>query len=179
MGLRERARKTLEAGEDADESEDEVVVKIDLAALEAEAKAREDQLKKELQEARKLSEAKTAQISRQDGIIKDLEARTKELESARTGAVRESKKALEALDADVFVPGHGPPGGPEVLAHQAAYHEAVQDLIAAGVAQGASDEALVQQIRQRFPDYRLAMVLPTTVTQLKAHVSAASKRTRN
>jgi cyclase len=71
------------------------------------------------------------------------------------------------------------PGARDVLAHQAAYHEAVQDLIAAGVAQGASDEVLVQQIRQRFPDYRLAMVLPTTVTQLKAHVSAASKRSRN
>ncbi len=100
-------------------------------------------------------------------------------EQASIPGVRAGLKALEALDADVFIPGHGPSGGPEVLAQQAAYHEAVQNLITAGVAQGTSDEALVQQIRQRFPDYRLAMVLPTTVTQLKTHASAASQRSRN
>lgn len=100
-------------------------------------------------------------------------------EQASIPGVRVGLKALEALDADVFIPGHGPSGGPEILTHQAAYHEAVQGLIAAGVVQGASDEELVQQIRQQFPHYRLTIVLPTTVTQLKAHVSAASKRTRN
>ncbi len=100
-------------------------------------------------------------------------------EQASIPGVRTGLKALEALDADVFVPGHGPSGGPEVLTQQATYHDVVGDLITAGVAQGASDEALVQEIRQRFPDYRLTMVLPTTVAQLKAHVSAASKRSRN
>lgn len=100
-------------------------------------------------------------------------------EQASIPGVRAGLKALEALDADVFIPGHGATGGPEVLAHQAAYHDAVQELIAAGVAKGVPDEALVQHIRQEFPDYRLAMVLPTTVTQLKAHASAASKHSRN
>ena len=100
-------------------------------------------------------------------------------EQASIPGVRAGLKALEALDADVFIPGHGATGGPEVLAHQAAYHDAVQELIAAGVSKGVSDEMLVQHIRQKFPDYRLAMVLPTTVTQLKAHASAASKHSRN
>ena len=59
MGLREKARKSLDAGAEA---EDRVTLKVDVAALEAEAKAREDQLRRELVDSRKLSDAKGAQI---------------------------------------------------------------------------------------------------------------------
>jgi cyclase len=96
-------------------------------------------------------------------------------EHASIPGVRQGLKALEALDADVFIPGHGPSGGPEVLAHQAVYHEAIQTIITAGLAQGASDEVLVQQVRQRFPDHRLQIVIPTTVTRFKEHLAAGSK----
>ncbi len=96
-------------------------------------------------------------------------------EHASIPGVRQGLKALDALDADVFVPGHGPTGGPEVLAHQAAYHEAVQTIIATGLPQGASDEALVEQVRQRFPDHRLQIVIPTTVKRFKEHLTAGAK----
>jgi cyclase len=97
-------------------------------------------------------------------------------EQASIPGVRQGLKALQALDADVFVPGHGSTGGPEILEHQAAYHEAIQTLITTGVAQGTSDETLVQQVRQRFPDYRLATVIPTSVAQLKRHLPTAPKQ---
>ncbi len=58
MGLRERARKSLAAGEAADEADESLVVHVDVARIESEAKAREEQLKKELHEARKLSDVR-------------------------------------------------------------------------------------------------------------------------
>lgn len=96
-------------------------------------------------------------------------------EQASIPGLRQGLKALEVLDADVFIPGHGPAGGPEILADQAAYHDVLQSLISTGAAQGTSDEALVQQIRQRFPDYQLAIVIPSAVKLFKSHPSSPAK----
>jgi cyclase len=87
-------------------------------------------------------------------------------EDASPDGVRAGLRALESLDADVFIPGHGAPGGPELLAAQAAYHDAVRDIITAGAER--DDEALLQDLRARFPDYRLDLVLSTAVTRLRA-----------
>src|SRR5207247_4097009 len=60
MGLREKARKSLQGGEreEAEELEAPVMPKVDIGKIEAEAKAREDQLRRELADSRKLSDAK-------------------------------------------------------------------------------------------------------------------------
>src|SRR5207245_11403647 len=97
MGLREKARKSLEV--DEDESDAPVLLKVDAAERE-EAKAREAQLRKELEDARKLSDAKTAQIARHDDTIHGLQARVKDLEAASTAAARERRKAVQALEGE-------------------------------------------------------------------------------
>src|SRR2546428_2273893 len=98
MGLREKARKSLET--DEEELDAPVLLKVDSAERE-EAKAREAQLRKELEEARKLSDAKTAQIARHDDTIHGLQTRVKELETASTAAERETKKALKELEGEL------------------------------------------------------------------------------
>jgi chromosome segregation ATPase len=96
MGLRERARKSLGAESEAERRHEPVKVVREEAALDAEAKEREDQLRKELAEARKISAAKGAQIARQDVKLEELATRVKELEAARTGAERDAAQALKA-----------------------------------------------------------------------------------
>src|SRR2546428_13418311 len=98
MGLREKARKSLET--DEEELDAPVLLKVDSAERE-EAKAREAQLRKELEEARKLSDAKTAQIARHDDTIHGLQTRVKELETASTAAERGTKKALKELEGEL------------------------------------------------------------------------------
>src|SRR5436309_15330769 len=97
MGLREKARKSLEV--DEDESDAPVLLKVDAAERE-EAKAREAQVRKELEDARKLSDAKTGQIARHDDTIHGLQTRVKDLEAASTAAERETKKALKELEVE-------------------------------------------------------------------------------
>lgn len=87
-------------------------------------------------------------------------------ENAAPEGVRAGLRALESLDADVFIPGHGTPGGPELLSAQAAYHDAVRDIVTAGAEK--DDDRLVGDLRERFPDYRLGLVLPTTVARHRA-----------
>src|SRR2546422_11652032 len=98
MGLRENARNSLEP--DEEELDAPVLLKVDSAERE-EAKAREAQLRKELEEARKLPDAKTAQIARHDDTIHGLQTRVKELETASTAAERETKKALKELEGEL------------------------------------------------------------------------------
>ena len=88
-------------------------------------------------------------------------------EDASPDGVRAGLRALESLDADVFIPGHGAPGGPELLTAQAAYHDAVRDIVTDGVGAGKDDAAIIEEIRARFPDHRLGPVLPTTVARLR------------
>jgi len=98
MGLREKARKSLEANED--EIDAPVLLKVDAAERE-EAKARVTQLRKELEDARKLSDAKTAQIARQDDTIHGLQTRVKDLEAASAIAERDAKKAVKELEGEI------------------------------------------------------------------------------
>jgi hypothetical protein len=88
-------------------------------------------------------------------------------EDASPDGVRAGLRALESLDADSFIPGHGSAAGPELLRAQLTYHDAVRDLVAAGVEAGKEDTVIVEEIRARFPDYRLSLVLPTTVARLR------------
>ncbi|MFN3285776.1 MAG: MBL fold metallo-hydrolase, partial [bacterium] len=50
-------------------------------------------------------------------------------QDADPAGVRRGLEALRSLDAEVFVPGHGLPGGPELLQAQAAYHDAVEEVV--------------------------------------------------
>src|SRR5438093_13788723 len=92
MGLREKARKSLETHEE--ELDAPVLLKVD-AAEGDEAKAREAQLRKDLEDARKLSDPKTAQIARHEDTIHGLESRVKALESASTAVESAPKKAVK------------------------------------------------------------------------------------
>ncbi|MDR7402693.1 MAG: MBL fold metallo-hydrolase [Armatimonadota bacterium] len=94
-------------------------------------------------------------------------------EHASLPGLRQGLRALAALDADVFIPGHGAPGGAELLDAQARYHDEVERVVREGVAEGLDDDALVERIAGRFPDHRLRMVLPTTVRRLREHVQPA------
>lgn len=88
-------------------------------------------------------------------------------EDASVAGVREGLRALRALDADVFIPGHGPAGGVEILAAQAAYHDAVETIVRAGTAAGHDDAALAAAVRGRFPEHRLALVTPSAVAAFR------------
>src|SRR5947208_13640843 len=101
MGLREKARKSLETNEE--ELDAPVLLKVDAAERE-EAKAREAQLRKDLEDARKLSDAKTAQIARHDDTIHGLQSRVKELEAASTAAECETQNAVKELEDELKEP---------------------------------------------------------------------------
>lgn len=89
-------------------------------------------------------------------------------EDADLSGVREGLRALRALDADTFIPGHGPAGGAEILEEQAVYHGALETIVRKGTANGLEDAALVDQIRARFPAHRLGILLPIAVARLRA-----------
>ena len=61
--------------------------------------------------------------------------------------------ALCALGAGTYVPGHGSPGGFEILDAQARYHAAAR------AAAGSADAA--DRLRAAFPDHLLSIVLPS------------------
>src|SRR3989442_115876 len=100
MGLREKARKSLQGGarEEAEELDAPVMPKVDIAKIEAEAKAREDQLRRERAESRKLSAAKGAQIARQDAKLAQRERAlsiTQDKLDAEARVVREAGREVQ------------------------------------------------------------------------------------
>ena len=97
-------------------------------------------------------------------------------EHASLPGVREGLRALRALDADVFIPGHGAPSGLDLLDAQTAYHDAVAAIVADAMEAGRDDEAAAAAIREHFPDHRLGIVLPTTVTRLREHLGRRGGR---
>src|SRR2546430_9727078 len=103
MGLREKARKSLQGGarEEAEELDAPVLPKIDVAKIEAEAKAREDQLRRELADSRKLSHAKRAQLARQDAKLPQLAARAKELEPPRPADAPNASPILKEAQVEL------------------------------------------------------------------------------
>ncbi len=82
-------------------------------------------------------------------------------EDADLAGAREGLRALRALDADIFIPGHGPAGSAEILDAQAAYHDDVETLVRDGAAAGLDDVVIAARVRDRFPDHRLSLVVPT------------------
>jgi glyoxylase-like metal-dependent hydrolase (beta-lactamase superfamily II) len=61
---------------------------------------------------------------------------------------------LRSLRARTYVPGHGSPGGPEILDAQSRYHEKVRE-----AAQSLDSEEAAERIRAAFPSYQLAEVV--------------------
>ncbi len=86
-------------------------------------------------------------------------------EDASLPGVRKGLEALRALDADTFIPGHGPVAGPEAIERQAEYHDAVEAIVRGSAAGDAT--AVAEAIRSRFPDYRLGIVIPTAVARMR------------
>jgi hypothetical protein len=76
-------------------------------------------------------------------------------------------RKLSELEAEVFVPGHGPPGDTTLVSDQLGYHETLAELIGRG-----PREAAAQAIATRFPDYLLSAVLSDTVTTLSRRVAS-------
>ncbi|MDQ7844188.1 MAG: MBL fold metallo-hydrolase [Armatimonadota bacterium] len=88
-------------------------------------------------------------------------------EHASLTGVREGLRALRALDADVFIPGHGSPGGIELLDQQAAYHDAVEAIVNDALESGQTEDAAAAAIRERFPQYRLGIVTPAAIACIR------------
>lgn len=97
-------------------------------------------------------------------------------EHASPAGVRQGLRALESLDADVFIPGHGAISGADLLQRQAAYHDAVERAVAGGVAAGLDDAAIAGQIKELFPDYRLEIVVPTAVAAFRKQLTETRER---
>src|SRR5205809_879175 len=95
MGLREKARKSLQGGEreEAEELEAPVMPKVDIGKIEAEAKAREEQLRRELADSRKLSAAMDAPLAPQDAQLARLDPPGRPAEDARRAAARVVRQA--------------------------------------------------------------------------------------
>ena len=77
------------------------------------------------------------------------------------------RRGLEALLEEpagtVFVPGHGAPGGHEIVEAQLAWFEAAREEVRRAGAAGRGEDELVERLRARFPGHRLAAVLPSAV----------------
>ncbi len=80
------------------------------------------------------------------------------------------KQGLAALllepPGTTFVPGHGSPGGREIVEGQVAWFEVAEEEVRRAAAGGLGPERALERIRERFPDYLLAEVLPTAVSVL-------------
>ncbi len=94
-------------------------------------------------------------------------------EQASVAGVRKGLQALASLDAETFIPGHGTSGGAELLEAQTRYHGAVEEIVSAGLAAGTDEAAIAGEIRARFPDYRLSVVVPSAVAKMKEHLAKA------
>jgi cyclase len=76
-------------------------------------------------------------------------------EDADVGNLENGIRFLRSLEARTYVPGHGAPGGPELLDVQARYHSEIRT--AAGSSPDAA--AALDRIRSLFPGYLLEEVL--------------------
>jgi cyclase len=65
-----------------------------------------------------------------------------------------------------FVPGHGMPGGREIVEAQDAWFAVAEDEVHRAVAEGLAPEQTVARLRERFPGHRLEAVLETAVRVL-------------
>ncbi|MHB1045152.1 MAG: MBL fold metallo-hydrolase [Thermoanaerobaculia bacterium] len=65
-----------------------------------------------------------------------------------------------------FVPGHGAPGGREIVESQLAWFEEAEAEVRRATSGGLAPEGAIEEILRRFPGYLLGEVLPTAVSVL-------------
>ena len=82
-------------------------------------------------------------------------------------------ETLEGLGARTCVPGHGAPGGREILGQQRRYHETVRETIHEAVSRGWGQAQIVEELAARFPDHRLEAVLEQTAARWRDWEKAA------
>ncbi|HYN40567.1 MAG TPA: MBL fold metallo-hydrolase, partial [Thermoanaerobaculia bacterium] len=75
---------------------------------------------------------------------------------------------LRELLGTTFVPGHGAPGGREIVEAQLAWFEAAEEEARRSVVAGLGPDRTVERLRERFPGYRLEAVLETAVRFVQA-----------
>jgi glyoxylase-like metal-dependent hydrolase (beta-lactamase superfamily II) len=83
-------------------------------------------------------------------------------EEADAGLLAQRLSELAALPVSRFVPGHGAPGGREILDAQVRYHAEVERIVASS----ASPEAARAAIEARFPDLALREATATSFAEL-------------
>jgi glyoxylase-like metal-dependent hydrolase (beta-lactamase superfamily II) len=94
-------------------------------------------------------------------------------EHASMDIVRRPLEQLGRLKAEVLVPGHGRPGGPQALQEQRHYHDRTETIISAGLAEGASREEIMERVRAVFPAHQLAHGLPFAIDCVMRSAGAA------
>ncbi len=80
-------------------------------------------------------------------------------EDAAAANLEPGLRVLRELGARTFVPGHGEPGGVEILDRQAAYHAAVRD----AVREGGGAAGVEERLRRAFPRHLLPEVIPAAL----------------
>lgn len=83
---------------------------------------------------------------------------------------RSLEELLREPAGTTFVPGHGAPGGHEVVEAQLAWLEAALEEVRRAEEEGAPAEIAAERIGGRFPHHRLAAVLPAAVDALRARL---------
>ena len=71
--------------------------------------------------------------------------------------------SLLALGARTYVPGHGAPGGREIVEQQKRYFDRVSAIVGGGLASGWNERKIADELQRSFPGHLLEMVLPETV----------------
>jgi len=84
-------------------------------------------------------------------------------EDASEDGFEDGLEKLLALDAGTYVPGHGAPGGREIVDRQLSYVRSVARIVAEGRGRDDDPEEIAAAVAAAFPGLRLAMVLPDTV----------------
>jgi len=84
-------------------------------------------------------------------------------EDASSDGFEDGLEKLLALGAGVYVPGHGAPGGREIVDRQLSYVRSVARIVAEGRGRDTDPEEIAEAVAKAFPGLLLAMVLPDTV----------------
>lgn len=74
---------------------------------------------------------------------------------------------LARLGAEVLIPGHGLPTGPEGLDLQRRYHGTVEAIISEGLDAEVGLDQIVTRLRAAFPQHQLADALPFAIESVK------------
>lgn len=88
------------------------------------------------------------------------------LEDADLSGWRSALLALLRSQAATFVPGHGDPGGREIVEAQVAWLDAAEEIARRAGRGPAARERFAASLAERFPAHRLRVVLPTAAALL-------------